>query len=757
MQVGAGSAETRKTVTVLFCDLVGSTALGESTDPEVLRRILTRYFETARAAIERHGGSVEKYIGDAVMAAFGMPAVHEDDALRAVRAAFDLRANVEALGAELGERLDVRLEVRVGVHTGEVVAADDPSGKTLYGDAVNTAARLEQAAGAGEILLGDVTHRLVAGAVEAEPVDPVEAKGKSRPVPAWRLIGLIEGAEAVARRFDVPFVGRETELAVLRSAFAEAVAEGLPRLVTVLGEAGIGKTRLVAEFLAGLGVDTTVLTGRCPSYGDGLTFWPLREVVESVGLDGLDDLLGERERAALAGVTGTGDEPGRTDEVFIVVRKLLELLASRGPLCLVLEDLHWAEPTFLDLLEYLVELVSGPVLLVGIARPDLLDERAGWGADGSATTVRLPPLSAADCELLAGSLGDLPLETRAEVLAASEGNPLFLEQLTVAAAETEEAGRLPATIQALLDARLERLDPDERAVLDRAAVLAVDFDEELLAPLLPSESRGQLSSRLVALTRKQLLQIERTALRPYRFRHALIQEAAYRSVPKTLRAELHEQVAGLLEPDGLDALVGHHLASAHRYRTELGETGGEVTILGRRATERLARAGRQAVARADMAAAATLLEHAIELEDDPVRGCELRLDAAFALVEPGRYDEADEHLAEALVLAEREELPALESRARVARAGLALGRNLIDAETAIAVGEAGFEVAREAGDDLGAVRAAQLVANVFWLQGRLVAMVETVQRALPFARAIASDLDEANLRVPLTAAPVPRR
>ncbi len=216
-------------------------------------------------------------------------------------------------------------------------------------------------------------------------------------------------------------------------------------------------------------------------------------------------------------------------------------------------------------------------------------------------------------------------------------------------------------------------------------------------------------------------------------------------------------MAGLLEPDGLDALVGHHLASAHRYRTELGETGEEVTILGRRATERLARAGRQAVARADMAAAATLLEHAIELEDDPVRGCELRLEAAFALVEPGRYDEADEHLAEALVLAEREELPALESRARVARAGLALGRNLIDAETAIAVGEAGFEVAREAGDDLGAVRAAQLVANVFWLQGRLVAMVETVQRALPFARAIASDLDEANLRVPLTAAPVPRR
>ncbi len=760
MEARAGSAETRKTVTVLFCDLVGSTALGESIDPEVLHRILARYFETARAAIERHGGTVEKFIGDAIMAAFGMPVVHEDDALRAVRAAVEVRAGVEELNGELDERIDVRLEARIGVYTGEVVAADDPSGKTLFGDAVNTAARLEQAAGAGEILIGDPTHRLVAGAVRAEPVEPVAAKGKTEPVAAWRLLALIEGAEAIPRRFDLPFVGRKPELAALREALEQAVAHGVPRLVTVLGEAGIGKTRLVSEFAAGARMGARVLTGRCPSYGDGLTYWPLRELVDSIGVGGLDE-LDERERTAITGAVGLGGEPLGTDEVFPAVRKLVELLARGGPMCLVFEDIHWAEPTFLDLLQYLVELASGPVLLVCVARPELLDERPGWGAEAYAVAlIRLPPLTAEDTEALVESLvDDLAPELRAAVSTTSQGNPLFLEQLTASAAETGEVGELPATIQAVLDARLGRLDPDERATLERAAVLAVDFDEQLLAPLTPPEQRGRLSRQLVALTRKQLLRVERAARRPYGFHHGLIQEAAYRSVPKVLRAVLHEAVADLFDLDtgpgeatGPDALIGHHLASAHRYRTELGEDGEAVTALARRAAQRLAAAGRRALARADMRAAGTLLEHAIALEDDTVRGCELRLDIVAPLFELGRVDDANRTISEALVLAQETELPALEWRVRVARASHDFERSPAHADAVIALGEEAFQVARAAGDDLGAVRAAQLVSDVYWAQCRLVATAEAAQRALPHARALSAARDEARLRASISAA-----
>ena len=404
------SGDVRKVVTVVFCDVAGYTAAGERLDPEALRRLQSRYFADVRAALERHGGKVEKFIGDAAMAVFGIPQVHEDDALRAVRAAADVREAVAALG----------LEGRIGVNTGEVVAG---AGDALVtGDAVNVAARLEQSAEPGEILIGEDTFRLVRDAVDAEPVEPLRLKGKQEVVAAYRLSSVGADQAGVARRLRSPLVGRRRELELLRNAFERMAGERACHLFTVLGPAGVGKSRLVAEFLDG--VDATVLRGRCLPYGEGITFWPLHEVLEKVGDD-------ERARPALDLLGGTAAAP---EELFLAVRRLLEALARERPLAVVFDDLQWAEPTFLDLVEHVADWSrDAPILLVCLARPELLDARRGWGGDKfNATSVLLEPLGAEESgHLLANLLGSahLPAEASARITEAAEGNPLFVEEL----------------------------------------------------------------------------------------------------------------------------------------------------------------------------------------------------------------------------------------------------------------------------------------------------------------------------------------
>ena len=372
------SREARKTVTVLFADVTGSTALGERLDPESFRRVMARYFDLARSCLERHGGTVEKFIGDAVMAAFGVPVVHEDDALRALRAAVELRTALLTLNAELERDYGVALHLRTGVNTGEVVTGTEE--RLVTGDAVNVAARLEQAAEPDEILVGEQTYALARGAIDAEPIEPLAVKGKTEPLTAFRLIGVRAGAPAFDRRLDAPLVGRLDELARVRSAFDEAVAARGCRLVTVLGPPGIGKSRLAREVTATLASEAAVLTGRCLPYGEGITYWPLVEIFREAGAEAELD-------AALSA--------GAPEEIFWSVRKSLEQRARERPLALVVEDVHWAEPTLLDLAEHLGDWTrDAPLLLLCLARPEFLDGRPGWGGE----LMTLQPLSEVESE-----------------------------------------------------------------------------------------------------------------------------------------------------------------------------------------------------------------------------------------------------------------------------------------------------------------------------------------------------------------------
>jgi len=410
--VVVAEAEVRKTVTLLFCDVAGSTALGERLDPEALRGVMSRYFAAAREAVLRHGGTVEKFVGDAVLAVFGIPEVREDDALRAVRAAAELRDCLADLSQELMGSMGIELAVRTGVNTGSVVAGSAHAGGSFAtGDAVNTAARLEQAAAPGEVLIGASTLWLVRDAVEVEAVAPLAVKGKAEPLAAYRLVQVLDSERGRSRHPDAALVGRGRESLALADALARTTQDGRGRLVTVLGPAGMGKTRLVEHFLAGLGQDVQVLRGRCVSYGRGITFWPIVQLLrQAAGLIG-EETPESTEKALLAlmdtapdkgavvavllPLLGLGGEPGGADEIFWAVRGVLEHLAGHGPLVVSVEDIHWAEPTLLDLLERLREEARDvPLLIVCQARPELLEQRPGWGGGAlNAITFLLEPLT----------------------------------------------------------------------------------------------------------------------------------------------------------------------------------------------------------------------------------------------------------------------------------------------------------------------------------------------------------------------------
>jgi class 3 adenylate cyclase/tetratricopeptide (TPR) repeat protein len=708
----SGHQEVRKTVTVVFCDVTGSTAMGERLDPESLRRVMSRYFAEMRAALERHGGTVEKFIGDAVMAVFGVPTIHEDDALRAVRAAAEMREALQVLNKELERDHDVSLAARIGVNTGEVVAGDE--GDTLVtGDAVNVAARLEQAAEPGTVLIGEETLRLVRDAVVAEPVPPLEVKGKTDPLAAFRLVQVSAGVAGVARRLDSPMVGRERELAQLRDAYEAAVADRSCQLFTVLGTPGVGKSRLVEEFLGSL-AEATVLRGRCLPYGEGITFFPVGEVVkEAAGLDDFDapDEI-ERKICAVLGTDGpacstlaqlfaAAERDSSVEETFWAVRSFLEAVAETAPLALVFDDIHWGEPTFLDLIEHITGWArEARILVLCVARPELLDERAGWGRDNNATTISLEPLSDDECGDLIGNLlgrAALPEEARDRILAAAEGTPLFVEEMLSMLIDDGSLARdgdrwvatrplvdlrVPPTIQALLAARLEQLTGDERAVIQRAAVCGKQFHVGAVAALLDG---GEVLPILMSLVRRDVLRPDRSSLAgqdALRFRHQLIRDAAYEAAPKALRAELHERFADWLEGVGearveeFEEILAYHLERAHRLLSELGPLDEAGRELGLRAAGHYAASGRRASDRSDDRAAATLFRHAADLlpEGHPDKPRAL-YDAGRAslrgLDPPVAFAALDEAVAAAVMAGQR----SIEWMARIDRS---LGQMMVD-------------------------------------------------------------------------------
>jgi predicted ATPase/class 3 adenylate cyclase len=758
----------RKTVTVVFTDVIDSTPLGERLDAETYRRVISRYFIEVSRVLEHHGGTVEKFIGDAVMAAFGIPIVHEDDALRAVRAAGELREALALLNEELRSEYGVELGMRTGINTGEVVAGDPTEGHAFAtGEAVALAQRLEAAASPGEILLGESTYRLVRDAVLVEPLEPLDLKGRSQPVNAWRLLAVVSGAPAFARRLDAPMIGREAELGRVRELFEEAVRSQTCRLVTVLGPAGIGKSRLAGELLADVRSEARVLLGRCLPYGVGITYWPLRDLVRDAASkltqEGIEELLegepeAERIAARVAGAIGVGETSAAPEETMWAVRRLLEHLAREQPLIIGFDDLQWAESTFVDLIEYLVGWVrDAPILIVCLARPELLDRFPAWVSREDAITLSpLSPLQAE--ELLEHLRGETEVDPdlMARITQAAEGNPLFVEQMLAMLTENGAASAdfaIPPTIHALLAARLDRLGPDERTVIERASVIGKEFWRSAVTELSPEAERDTVGASLMTLARKELIEPARSIFESedaFRFRHILIRDAAYLGVPKETRARLHERFAGWLEETAgeraseLDEILGYHLEQAHGYREELGPIGTGTSELATRAGERFATAGRRAiVTRGDVSGAASLISRAVALlpPEHPSRP-ELLTELGSALMMTGDFGRADEVLADALSAAESAGDERVQSRVLIERefykifAGAEEASQTIPEVTAQAI-----PALEQAGDHLGLARAWWLRSEVSVRAAHWGARAEALERALEHAR-LAGDLRE---------------
>ena len=775
------SSEARKTVTVLFADVVGSTQLGERHDPERLRRVMTRYFDEMRPVLEHHGGTVEKFIGDAVMAVFGTPYVHEDDALRAVRAAAEMRDALTRVNEELKGSLGVQLQARIGVNTGEVVTGDPGGGQAFVtGDAVNSAERLQRAAAEDEILLGENTYVLTRHAIRVEPVGSLSLKGKEVAVPVYRLLGIEAGRAGPPRRFDSPMIGRARERELLTQAFEGAVRDATCHLVTVLGPAGVGKSRLVAEVLKDVGARASILTGSCLPYGHGITFWPVVEVikqaielredepVDSVRARIVERLAGDEDALLVAervaALMGLGDGVAATEESFWGIRKLLESLAKKRPLVVVFDDVQWAEPTFLDLVQYVADWShDAPILIVCMARPDLLEARPNWTrGDERHISLMLGPLTDDESERLMGNLvGSVALapNARARIHEAAEGNPLFVEEMLAmlieerilvqgdgvwTAAQDLSQVKIPSTITVLLASRLDRLDPEERKVLDRASVAGNVFHWTAVKELSAPVEGQRVSASLMGLVRKDLIRPDRSSFagdEAFSFRHMLIREVCYDTIPKQLRAELHARFAQWLERAARDRMVeyeellGYHLEQAYRFRAELAGTDEEGRFLARHAGERLASAGHRALARGDVPGALNLLNRAVSLLDAAgATRPDVLHDLGVVAYESGDLAGAELILTRAIDAADALGDVRLGARALVERAALRQWIDpSMDVDDLLQATNRAIPVLEESGDELGLSQAWRRVAQVYWWRCRFAEMEEVLARALAHA------------------------
>ncbi|MGH7788360.1 MAG: AAA family ATPase, partial [Candidatus Binatia bacterium] len=665
------SAGARKVVTILFADLAGSTSLHERLDPESVTVFMERYYGAMRGAVQAHGGTVVKLLGDGVMAAFGVPRVAEDDAMRAVRAGVAMQRAFRDLAQQTAAAVGA-IGLRVALNTGEVVVSADNT--DVVGDPVNIAARLQQEAGDGEVVIGESTQRLVAALVTLAPLGRFTLKGRAQPVRAYRVDSLErpQGTAALA------FVGRDEELARLTAVYERATGTPQAALGVLLGSPGLGKSRLIDEFARRRGDAATVVAAHCDAAG-AATFAPLAVAFRRL-LAVEDGASPEAMRAAIDAALPADDgeggriaagiaallsgSPASPEETFFVVRRFLGGVARARPVVLVIDDLHWAEPLLLDLVEHLVQWGAGVPLFVLVgARPELRALRSSLAVAGGlvADVVTLSGLDAGAAMRLAANVigaADLPAAVAAKVLATSEGNPLFVGELVrmlvQEGALTKQGERwttgaglaaleMPPTIQALLAARIERLLPDERSVLERAAVVGRHFSRSAVAALLPHDG-GDLGARLESLKRSELIEPDSGWLlgEPVlRFHHVLIRDAAYRRLLKGTRAELHGRLADWIEAQvgeaaEHDETIGWHLEQAHLLLRELGPLDDKGTSLGERAAARLAAAGRRALARDDVPLAASLLGRAIELLDAaaPSRA-DLALDWCEALLSGG--------------------------------------------------------------------------------------------------------------------------
>ncbi|HEX6581712.1 MAG TPA: adenylate/guanylate cyclase domain-containing protein [Actinomycetota bacterium] len=739
----AGPREIRKTVTILFMDVVGSTELGERLDPESTRRVMSRLFDTVKPVLERHGSTVEKFIGDAVLAVFGVPAVHEDDARRACRAALEIQDEIGRLNKELERDWGMTIATRTGINTGEVLAGDPSSSQRLVtGDPVNTAARLEQAAPPGAVLIGESTYRLVADAVEVEPVDPVVAKGKADAVAAYRLCSVVPGTPVRVRRLDSPMVGRDRELRALLVAFERSLAESRFVLATVVGMPGVGKSRLVHEFVASIEDRATVLRGRCLAYGEGITFWPIAEVVRQAAAisegasteearSRIEGLLPESEERAviqdrLAAAMGLGNAAGDIHETFWAIRRLFESLAVDRPLIVVVDDIHWAEPTLLDLIEYLEGWSEdSPFFLLCLARPELLEVRQRWArAATRSVTIELDPLTGDQSDRLVQNLlgsSSVSEEFRWRVVETAGGNPLFVEEMLGMLIDeeqlTHEGDRwlvrdeldtiaAPPSVQSLLAARIERLPEEERRTLQHASVVGMVFGWDAVTVLSSPGDQPLVGSRLQALVRKGMIRPEANfaGQDAFRFHHILLRDAAYRSLPRATRAGLHERFAewmGEIVGDRVEEyeeILGYHLEQA--CRQQLAPTpGGD---LASRASRLLASAGSRAFDRDDIAAALNLLSRALELDPtDAPDALANRLLMAQALILSGDSGQANEMLSKLADRARAIGFLSLEWRAKIQQARLIASTTNITLDQITGTVDGAIETFTDLDDELG--------------------------------------------------------
>jgi class 3 adenylate cyclase/tetratricopeptide (TPR) repeat protein len=734
--------DRRKLATLVFCDVAGSTALGERLDAEAVQAMMVSYFTEAREAIESHGGTVEKFIGDAVVAAFGIPRLHEDDALRACRAALEIK-----------QRLSSRIALRIGVNTGEIVARD-PSVRDPFvtGDPVNVASRLEQAAAPGEVLIGEQTYRLVSGAVTVEAVEALRAKGKSEPVRAYRLLAVV-GAGPAPTTAGNELVGRDRELAVLKREFAMAVAERRCRVATIVGEAGVGKSRLAAELVDRLAAQPRVVRGVCLSYGEGITFWAIDQIVRQlVGIADEDAPVEARAKleALLAGAPGAravaeqialllgiGAGSTSTEELGWGLRHFLTAVALERPLLVLVEDLQWAQPALLELLADLATRpLDAPVLLCFLARRELLERDPHWPV-----TVELQPLGEAEVEKLLETL-NAPRDARARIARAAAGNPLFVEELVAWVGGGGELDVLPTTLSALLGARLDQMEPAARDVLERGAVEGEVFHRSAVVELSEELARRAVPGQLDQLVERGL--VRATAPRfagevAFSFKHILVREVAYRATTKQLRAALHERFADWLERllgelvSQYEEILGYHLEQSYRYGLELGSAD---PALAERAGRSRAAAGLRAAARGDMPATAELLGRAAGLlsETDP-RRLELLPTLASALRETGAYDAAHRTLDELERLAVATGDRRLSAHAAVDRGLLRLytvrGEGATELESVAEHATAAFS---KLGDEHGLGKAFYLAGCTRIIGCRFAEAEARFKRALPHAR-----------------------
>jgi class 3 adenylate cyclase/tetratricopeptide (TPR) repeat protein/ketosteroid isomerase-like protein len=775
----------RKVVTIVFADLIGSVSLHERLDAESTRRVMERYHRAMTAAVEIHGGTVVQLLGDGVLAAFGVPRVAEDDAIRAVWAALGMQRAFRELAREQGAAL-AGVGLRVAVNTGEIVVGADET--SVIGDPTNVAARLQQEARDGDILVGEGTKRLVADLVTLAPLGSFALRGRAEAVPAYRLVSL----DRPTRAHTTEFVGRHEELSRLLTLYDAAVTAHAAKLAVLLGSPGVGKSRLVAEFACRVGERATVLAAPCDA-ATGATFAPLAEALraclrvdDGTAGDGLRAAIdavvpgddGERARVAAGIAALLAGTPPVPEETFFVVRRLLAALASVRPVVLVFDDLHWAEPLLLDLVEHLVQWSTGvPLLVVGAARPELHEVRSTLARPGGlvADVVVLSGLEAGPATRLAASVigaSELPAALVGRVLATSEGNPLFVAELVRMLVQdgtlrreddrwitTAELAKLemPPTIQVLLAARIERLRPEERSVLERAAVIGRVFSRAAVAHLL-SRDASQLDAQLAALRRSELIEpdagwfLGEPALR---FHHMLIRDAAYRRVLKETRADLHERFADWIAKRAGDLVeqdetIGWHIEQAYRNLRELGALDAHGRSLGERAARHLGAAGRRALARDDLSRAAGLLGRAIETLDprDPGRP-ELVLDWCEALLAAGEVGTAARALEElGCLAADSERLRAWHTCFAGQLASLADPQSLRATVGAVASAAAALA---EAGDPAGEAKAHTVHAGTLARLGEIGACEAALDRALAAARR-AHDRRRAN--VVLAGAPV---